>query len=90
MILVENEGFEVLFHSTHTHKIEICHVDLAQKTCETIAGMMKSGLSNDYILEFFKTKSSSYCDYWVDEKNLRQIEKRFYLGDEWRSHNDDA
>ena len=91
MILVEkNEGFELTFHSTHTHAIKIRHVDLAQKKCETIAGMMKSGFLNDYILNFFKTKPSDHCDHWVDEKELRQIAKRFHLGDEWRSHNDDA
>ena len=26
----------------------------------------------------------------MDDKDFKQIAKRFHLGDEWRSHNDDA
>ena len=91
MILKENDNcFELTFYSTHTHATEICHVNLAEKACETIAGMMKSGLSQKYILDFYKAKPTSHSDHWVDEKDLRQIAKRFHLGHEWRSHSEDA
>lgn len=48
MILThKHDKLELTFYKTHTHDIEIKHVELAEKTCETVAGMLKAGFAEE-------------------------------------------
>ena len=91
MIVVQKSDFwEVTHHSTRTHEKEVQHFKLSDKTCETIAAMIKCGFSHEHILKHYKTKPTNDRDHWVEEKDLRQIADRHGLTDSWRLHFEDA
>ena len=78
MILFEKLGaYELTFYGTHTHQIQVEYVDLSEKTCEIIAGMLKGGFSDEHILNYFKTKPANHRDRFVDERDIKRIANRY-------------
>lgn len=91
MILTKRNGYvEVTHYTTHTHPEDVKHVKLSEKTCETIAGMMKAGFTYEYILKYYKAKPINHRDHFVEEKDLRRIADRYHLTNGWRQHFEDA
>ena len=90
ILLRKTDSFEVTFYTHHTHEIDVKHVDLSEKTCETIAGLLKSGFPQQYILDYYRTKPLNHRDRYVRKTDLKRIANRYRLNHAWRSHSEDA
>ena len=91
MVLVHKEnGFELTFYNVHTHEIVNKYVHLCEKTCETIAGFLKAGFTEEYILDYYKTMPVDHRDRWVTKEDLTKIAERFNISNEWRAHSEDC
>ena len=90
IVLHKKDGCEITFYNFHTHDIEIRHVNLAEKTCEMIAGMLKAGFSEEYILDYYSEQPVNHRDHYVGIKDLKQIGDRYNLTKEWRAHSEDS
>lgn len=86
----QKDSYQLTFHKTHTHTIDIRYVNLSDKTCETIAAMMKIGYSHDWILKHYKKQPEDHRDHHVEESDLKNISTKFGLKDFWRAHSEDA
>ena len=80
---------EVIFHKTHTHKTDAKYCNLSDETTAQVAGLLKSGLTTEFILKLFQAKPSEHRDYFLKENDVKKIAIRFALANDGREDPND-
>jgi hypothetical protein len=80
----------VHFYQSHSHELFSRHCSLSRKSQESVADMLRSGYSNEYILKLFDQLPVGNRDRYITSEDIRLIGIRKGLINDGRNHKDDA